>query len=101
MSDTIVEELEPGIHSITLNRPHRRNARAMRLLIELHGIIDELAVRPRRPGRHRAGRGLVVVRWRGHEGSGGRRADDLAAHPLGRLFRARRAPPRAASWRRS
>lgn len=42
----VVEELEPGIHSVTLNRPHRRNALSQDLLVELHRIVDDLSGDP-------------------------------------------------------
>jgi enoyl-CoA hydratase len=46
MAFTILEELEPGIHSITLNRPDRRNALGQQILVELHGIVDTLLADP-------------------------------------------------------
>lgn len=84
MPDTIVEELEPGIHSVTLNRPERRNALSQGLLVELHGVFDELMSDP-------AAR-VVILRGEGSsfcagaDMKGGNDADDLSTHPLGRLF---------------
>jgi enoyl-CoA hydratase len=85
MADTVVEELEPGIHSITLNRPHRRNALSQSLLVELHGVIDELTSDP-------AARVIVLqgegAAWcAGADMKGGEDTEEsLSGHPLGRLF---------------
>ena len=85
MADTVVAELEPGIHSITLNRPHRRNALSQSLLVELHGVIDELTSDP-------AARVIVLqgegAAWcAGADMKGGEDTEEsLAGHPLGRLF---------------
>ncbi len=85
MADTVVEELEPGIHSITLNRPHRRNALSSALLVELHGVIDELASDP-------AAR-VVILQAEGPAFCAGADmkggdddADTVTRHPLGRLL---------------
>ncbi len=81
----IVEELEPGIHSITLNRPHRRNALNQSLLVDLHSAIDELYSDP-------AARVIVLqgegAAWcAGADMRGGEDSDEtLAEHPLGKLF---------------
>ena len=85
MADTVVAELEPGIHSITLNRPHRRNALSQGLLVELHGVFDELTSDP-------AARVIVLqgegAAWcAGADMKGGEDTEEsLAGHPLGRLF---------------
>ncbi len=67
MADTVVAELEPGIHSITLNRPHRRNALSQGLLVELHARIDELTPTPPLGSSSLQGEGPVLVRGRRHE----------------------------------
>ena len=83
--NTLVEELEPGIVSITLNRPHRRNALSQTLLIELHRIVDELASDP--AIRVVVLRGAGLAWCAGADMKGGEDPDEaLAAHPLGRLF---------------
>jgi enoyl-CoA hydratase len=85
MADIVVEELEPGIHSITLNRPHRRNALSQGLLVALHGAIDELNSDP-------AARVIVLqgegASWcAGADMKGGEDAQgDLDGHPLAKLF---------------
>ncbi len=82
MAFTVVEELEPGIHSVTLNRPERRNALGQQLLVELHGIVDTLTADP-------AAR-VVILRGEGEGWCAG--ADmkggdtgPLGTHPLGAL----------------
>jgi enoyl-CoA hydratase len=81
----VVQELEPGIHSITLNRPHRRNALNQSLLVDLHAAIDELYSDP-------AARVIVLqgegAAWcAGADMRGGEDSDEtLASHPLGKLF---------------
>jgi enoyl-CoA hydratase len=85
MPDTVVAELEPGIHSITLNRPHRRNALSQGLLVELHARIDELNADP-------AARVIVLqaegLSWcAGADMKGGEDAEGaLDGHPLAKLF---------------
>jgi enoyl-CoA hydratase len=86
MTDTIARELEPGIHSITLNRPHRRNSLSMPLLTELHAIIDNLSADP-------AARVIVIQgagpAWcAGADMKGSEGDEDLSGHPLGRLMSA-------------
>jgi enoyl-CoA hydratase len=85
MATTVVEELEPGIHRITLNRPHRRNALSQTLLVELHGVIDELTSDPATRVIVLAGEGDS---WcAGADMKGGEDTEEsLAGHPLGRLF---------------
>ena len=81
---TIVQELEPGIHSVTLNRPHRRNALSSALLVELHSVIDELSSDPAARVIILQGEGLS---WcAGADMKGGDGDAGLDGHPLGRLF---------------
>jgi enoyl-CoA hydratase len=83
-ADTVVEELEPGIHSITLNRPQRRNALSQSLLVQLHGVIDELSSDP--AARVVLLQGAGSAWCAGADMKGGDADDDLTSHPLGRLF---------------
>jgi enoyl-CoA hydratase len=82
--NTLVEEIEPGIFGVTMNRPHRRNALSQTLLLELHGIVDVLIGDP-------AARVVVLqgagASWcAGADMKGGEDpAESLEQHPLGRL----------------
>jgi enoyl-CoA hydratase/carnithine racemase len=83
--NTMVEELEPGIFGITLNRPHRRNALSQSLLIELHAIVDEIASDP--AARVVVLQGAGPAWCAGADMKGGEDSEEtLAQHPLGRLF---------------
>lgn len=42
MSTVLVEHTEPGICTITLNRPERRNAMSFGLVADLHDALDEI-----------------------------------------------------------
>jgi enoyl-CoA hydratase/carnithine racemase len=85
MADTVVEELEPGIHSVTLNRPERRNALSNGVLVELHGIVDDLSSDP--AARVVILRGAGTAWCAGADMKGGDARDDsVSRHPLGRLF---------------
>ncbi|MCD9624068.1 enoyl-CoA hydratase/isomerase family protein [Rhabdothermincola salaria] len=46
MNEVRVEEAEPGIHVVTIDRTHRRNALSSNVLAELHGVFDALAGDP-------------------------------------------------------
>ena len=43
MPTVLVEQTEPGISTITLNRPERRNAMSFELVGDLHDALDEVA----------------------------------------------------------
>lgn len=43
MPTVLVDQTEPGISTITLNRPERRNAMSFELVAELHDALDEVA----------------------------------------------------------
>jgi len=46
MHEVRVDEVEPGIHVVTIDRPHRRNALSSNVLAELHQVFDTLAGDP-------------------------------------------------------
>ncbi|MCW2528579.1 MAG: putative enoyl-CoA hydratase [Pseudonocardiales bacterium] len=47
MADVLLEEAEPGIVVLTLNRPERLNALGLGLIEQMHDAVDELAVSKR------------------------------------------------------
>ena len=46
MHEVRVDEVEPGIHVVTIDRPHRRNALSSNVLAELHQVFDTLSGDP-------------------------------------------------------
>jgi enoyl-CoA hydratase len=90
--DVIVlrEEVEPGIHVVTMNRPHRLNALSQRLIAELHETFaainaDRLARAVILTG---AGRGFCAgADVKGNEGETGAPGTEEMGH-IARLFSA-------------
>ena len=54
MEHVLVDELEPGILLVTLNRPERLNALSQGLIAELHTTFDEI-------GRARDARVVILT----------------------------------------
>jgi enoyl-CoA hydratase len=82
--NTLVEELEPGIYGVTMNRAHRRNALSQSLLLELHAIVDELSSDP--AARVVVLQGAGPAWCAGADMKGGEDPPEaLVSHPLGRL----------------
>ena len=85
MADVLVEQLEPGISSVMLNRPQRRNALSPALLVEMHAAVDELSSDP--AARVIILRGAGSSWCAGADMKGGDSSDEvMQRHPLGRLM---------------
>jgi enoyl-CoA hydratase len=85
MNEVRIEEVETGIHLVTIDRPHRRNALSSNVLAELHGVFDDLAGDPAARVVVLTGEGVSFCTGADLK-SGPDDATDLAGTPTGELL---------------
>jgi enoyl-CoA hydratase len=85
MHEVRVEEAEAGIHVVTIDRPHRRNALSSNVLAELHDVFDRLTGDPEARVVVLTGEGVSFCTGADVK-AGPADATDLAGTPTGELL---------------